>query len=236
MVVSSNENIVIEVLKRLESVYRPKLEDYVALNLLKLNVSDFEFLVGVVLSQNTSDRNALRAFNALKKELGNSLSPESILNTPLEKLENAIKCSGLARRRVRALIALAKWFKENSELIERLRVLKSEEIRKLLMEVYGIGPKTVDVYILMKLGKPAFPIDTHIRRILLRLGVVPKSSSYNYVSTTIMSILNNDVTLLKELHVLLIEHGRRVCKARKPLCKLCVLIDLCQYGAKMNSQ
>jgi len=225
---TNTTNVAMEVLKRLENLYRPSLEDYIALNLLNSGVSDFEFLIGVVLSQNTSDRNALKSFNVLKNALRGVLDPNSILGTPLERLESLIKSAGLAKRRAKTLIALAEWFRENSELIQRLRELEPEEVRGLLMKVYGIGPKTIDVYILMRLNKPAFPIDTHIRRVLSRLWRSP-TNSYKDMSNTIISMLNNNVDLLKKLHILLIEHGRRVCKARRPLCNQCVLSDLCHY-------
>lgn len=231
-------NTIVEVLKRLETLYRPKVEDYIALNLLKPSVSDFEFLVGVILSQNTSDKNALKSLNALRNGLGGILNPDSILSTPLEQLESLIKSAGLAKRRTKTLIALANWFKENNEVIQKLRELEPKEIRELLTKIYGIGLKTADVYILMKLNKPTFPIDTHIRRILSRLGVFSTTDGYEYISSVVVSIFNNNIDSLKKLHILLIEHGRKVCKAKKPLCTQCLLNDLCHYytAVKQGSQ
>jgi len=76
-------------------------------------------------------------------------------------------------------------------------------------------------------GKPAFPVDTHIRRITRRLGYV-KSSKYEAISEWWRN--NTSEKNYVELHLLLITHGRKICKARNPRCDICPLKDICNYG------
>jgi endonuclease-3 len=219
--------LLLEIINRLSDVYRPREEEYIALYLLKQGVNDFEFLVGVILSQNTSDRNALEAYKRLKMHLG-VITPDTILSLQSEKLEELIRVAGMTKRRVEAFKALAMWFKENEELVKRFKNMSPDDVRKHLMSVYGIGSKTADVYILMRLGMPAFPIDTHIKRVLSRLGIF-SCTGYECLSKSIIEALNNDVEMLKKLHILLIEHGRKVCKARAPQCDKCTIREYCNY-------
>lgn len=226
-----------EILKRLESVYRPNKDEYIVLHMISKDnqVNHFEILIGIVLSQNTSDRNAMRALNNLRRDLGGIIEPERVLRTPVETIINAIRVAGIAKRRAETIYELAKWFKSNEGIVSKLHMLDVDEARKILMQIRGVGPKTADVYLLAVLRKPTFPIDTHIRRVLTRIGLALENEGYESIRKRIVSETHNDVDILMKLHILLIEHGRRVCKARKPLCNECVLRDLCSYYKKADA-
>ncbi len=187
----------------------------------------YEFIVGVLLSQNTSDRNAIRAYENLSKVLG-GITPEKILGTRIDVIEEAIRVAGLYRARARNIVELAKIFLDK-QFIEKLYSLVNKGdivgARKLLTSLPGIGYKTADVVLLMYFGKPVFPVDTHIARITVRLGFVDKR---DYESIRLFWEKNLSPRNYLEAHLLLITHGRRVCKARKPLCSVCVLRDLCR--------
>ncbi len=216
-----------DILDRLRSRYRVSLEEFVAPRAIAEGAKAFEILVGIVLSQNTSDRNAIKAFEELRKVLGGSIDPQKVLSTPIEVIENAIKCAGQQRRRARILVELAKHFLENPNLVEELRRLSAEEARAKLMELPGIGPKTADVFVLMYLRKPTFPIDTHIRRVAERMGI---GRDYEVIRKRFLEMWRTsglDLEDLIELHLLLIQHGRETCRARNPLCRECVLRDFC---------
>jgi len=192
----------------------------------------FEFTLAVILSQNTSDLNAIKAYEKLRELTGGDITPDKVLNTPLDELIEALKPAGLQNIRAQRIIELARFF-NNSELVERLVKelveLPVEDARLKLMDLPGVGRKTADVILLMYFNKPSFPVDTHITRITKRLGVVNRVD-YEAIRRFWMENLNPGEYL--EAHLLLITHGRLTCKARKPVCKQCVIRDYCNYYAR----
>ncbi len=201
-------------------------ENFIALKLHAEKSSDFEFLVGIILSQNTSDKNAIKAFENLKKLLG-VITPENIMKHPVEDIAKAIRVAGLYNRRAMVLKNLAKMFIEKN--IDNLCSMyrDADTLRRFLMEFPGIGMKTVDVFILMKCKGRTFPVDTHIRRVLSRLGISLKGD-YEEIRGIAMNVFN-DVDQLLKLHLLLIEFGRSICRARNPKCVECPLQDICEF-------
>lgn len=216
-----------EIYKRLLSTYTLDPEDFIAPRLQ--GISLFEFVVAVVLSQNTSDKNAWRAYTNLKSKLG-CISPESIRRTRVEELAELIKVAGMHRERAHKLRELAEIFSKSDvekrlhDMIERGDIARA---RKALLDLPGVGYKTTDVVLLMYYHVPTFPVDTHIARITRRLGYV-KSSNYEEIRSFWMK--NTTPTNYLPLHLLLIVHGRVTCKARKPLCDRCAIKDLCSVG------
>lgn len=193
----------------------------------------FEFIVGVMLSQNTSDRNAIKAYKNLIKIYGSPLTPNKILSKPINVLEDAIKIAGIYKQRAKRIYELAKLFSKpgfEEELKEKIKALDVNEARQILMELPGVGIKSADVILSQYFGKPSFPVDTHIRRITARLGYV-NTHDYLSISDWWKSILEPRNYL--ETHLLLIIHGRKICRARSPLCEKCLLSrDVCRYGRK----
>lgn len=188
----------------------------------------FEFIVGVMLSQNTSDRNAIKAYNNLVGLLG-QITPEKVLQLSLEDLAKALRPAGLYNVRALKIHDLAMLFSDRSfvEKLERdLAGKPVEEARKILTNLPGVGFKTADVVLLMYYGRETFPVDTHIMRITRRLGVLDKYS-YEDVRRFWMNLVEPSMYL--ETHLLLITHGRLTCRARKPLCDQCVLKSFCRY-------
>ncbi len=212
---------VYERLKR--SLPPPTPRDFVALE-AKKHGSLFTLLVGIVLSQNTNDRNAIRAFNALVEKLG-EVTPEKLLSAPREEILEAIKPAGMHRRRLETLLELARFFLEHPRLEEEICRMGVEDARKLLMSVKGIGPKTVDVALMHYCGFPLFPVDTHISRILERWGV---KGGYEEKRRWGERFFPPEQRM--EAHMLLIQLGRYYCKARNPRCGECPLRDCCPYA------
>lgn len=214
--------------RRLRERYVVELGEFIAPRLRGRNL--FEFMVGVMLSQNTSDKNAIRAYNALREALG-EITPEKILELGEERLAEIIRPAGMYRARARNIVGLARRLRGRGlvELDEKLGRLGVEEARRILVGLPGIGAKTADVILLMYYGKPTFPVDTHIRRITRRLGVVERDR-YEDIRGWWMSQLPPDKYL--EAHLLLITHGRRTCRARGPMCDACPLRDLCRYASE----
>ncbi|MCY0868658.1 MAG: endonuclease III [Desulfurococcus sp.] len=196
----------------------------------------FEVLVAVVLSQNTSDKNAVKALIRLREALGGKITPSALLSASLEVVEDSLKPAGMHRRRARVLKELAEYFSKpgfSEELTSRItREGSVEKARELLVKLPGVGYKTADVVLLRFFGKPVFPVDTHIARITNRLGF---TSSRRYLDISRFWMENTSPSNYLDLHLYLITHGRRVCRARNPLCSKCVLRDICSYTGRTRS-
>jgi len=194
----------------------------------------FEFLIGVILSQNTSDRNAMKAFENLREKLGR-ITPHGIIEAGAERVSEWIKPAGMHRIRSQVILELARIFSNEGfekNLIELIGKSDTDSSRKILLEFPGIGDKTADVTLLMFFGKPVFPVDTHIRRITKRLGYVEGG---RYVEISRFWATNTSPQNYLTLHLLLITHGRRVCRAVKPQCINCPLLEYCQLGRRVVS-
>lgn len=181
-------------------------------------------LVGTILSQNTSDRNSIPAFEALRKEYPKW---EQVLNEDARRLARVIRRGGLPQikaRRIKSVLAEIK--RRNGRItLAPLADMKPSEAREWLMSIGGIGPKTAAVTLIFGFGMPVFPVDTHIYRVAKRLGWIPGKAGTEKAH----KILDAEVPdrLKSTLHVNLIEHGRRICTARNPACDECVLNKIC---------
>jgi len=194
----------------------------------------FEFIIAVMLSQNTSDKNAIRAYKGLRKLLDGFIEPEKVLEKTFNDIANAIRPAGMHYQRAKRIIELAKLFRNRefvNKIVNDIINMDVEEARKLLTSLPGIGVKTADVVLLMYFGKPTFPVDTHITRVTKRLGYLDKYD-YESIRRFWMDIINPRNYL--EIHLLLITHGRRICKSRNPLCNKCLLSRLCKYYVGKN--
>lgn len=203
--------------------YSIRDEDFIAYYLCKRGRNPFEVLVAVVLSQNTRDKLALRAFNNLKRLLG-ELTPDKLLTQDPRIIEGSIRVAGLYRRKYATLVALSRKL-VGLKSLNGLLTMPSGHLKELLLSVDGVGRKTVDVFLLMCRGEPVFPIDTHIKRILIRLGIADEDHGYIKIQSKVHELLPPSYYL--KAHLTLIEHGRRVCRARRPLCGECAIKDLC---------
>ncbi|ADN51705.1 endonuclease III domain-containing protein [Vulcanisaeta distributa] len=214
------------VLKALANV---KIEPrkFAALYVFRSSNDIFKALIVTILTQNTNDRNALRAYENLIRVAGD-ITPQRLIGIGEDALANAIKPAGMHRIRARKIIELSR------VILERYGgdltwIVDSplDEARKALLELPGVGEKTADV-ILVNLGKPTFPVDTHITRISIRLGIV-KSRNYREIQKAWMGILTPDPSRYLEVHLKLIQFGRDVCRARNPRCDMCGFKEVCNY-------
>lgn len=221
---------ILKILEVLSKTYTIDYSEFIIKNSLDSvhhrSVNYFEILTSIILSQNTSDRSAIKAFNNLKSVLG-EITPENIVRAGDDVVKSAIRVSGLADRKSRVLREIALLLKNNPLYFKDLEEMDVEEAREKLLELPGVGLKTADVFLLIVLKKPTFPIDTHINRIMRRLGVVSRNSRYEDIRMAVVGYLDGDIDSLIKLHLLLIVHGRRTCTARKPKCIECAVSELC---------
>ena len=92
----------------------------------------------------------------------------------------------------------------------------------------GVGPKTANCVLLFAFKHAVFPVDTHIHRIARRLELIPAKANAEQAHDLLKPII--PPTHRYEMHVLLIEHGRKTCRAINPKCDECPLLDLCPFG------
>jgi endonuclease-3 len=187
--------------------------------------------VTTILSQNTADINTARAFEALSKRF--EITPEALANAELGQIEDAIRISGLYKSKAKTIKQAAITILEKYHgTLKSILSLPLEEARKILMQFPGVGPKTADVVLLFSASQPTIPVDTHVNRVAKRLGFAPANGSYETVRENLQSLYEPSQYLA--VHLLLIAHGRRYCKARKPLCDECPVNAECPSKGKWN--
>ncbi|MGO0121887.1 endonuclease III domain-containing protein [Desulfothermobacter acidiphilus] len=185
----------------------------------------FAVLVATLLSQHSTDRKALEVYRQLQRRLG-SLSPSALLRLSSQELAELLRPGGLHRRKAELLLALARLWPEVEW--EKLGFLPLVEARRYLSRLPGVGSKTADV-LLLHLGYPTFPVDTHIARITTRL-LWPVRLNYGAIQRFWMELL--DPEHYQEAHLRLIQWGREICRPQKPRCVSCWALRCCNF-AKM---
>jgi len=178
----------------------------------------FKTLIVTIISQNTADRNTARAFERLSNRF--EIKPEVLANAETSQIEESLKTAGLYRNKAKTIKQVSRIILEKFHgSLQPILSLPLEEARKTLIQMPGIGPKTADVVLLFSAKQPTIPVDTHVNRVAKRLGFAPANGDYEAVRTALQSLYDSRDYLA--VHVLLIAHGRRYCKARRPLCKQC---------------
>lgn len=177
-------------------------------------------LIHTILSQNTSDVNSHRAFESLKIRFpgwGEAAGAST------EEIEEAIKSGGIAHVKAERIKVLLDMLYEEFGVysLEELGDIEPEKALDYLLGLPGVGRKTAAVLLLFQLGYPYFPVDTHVFRVGKRLGILPEGINPDGAHDLMDALVPDDIKY--RLHVNLIEHGRQVCKARKPKCAECCL-------------
>lgn len=202
-------------------VHRPHHEDPVA------------GLILTILSQNTNDRNADRAFAALRAAYPDW---QAVMTAPTDELAAVIRSAGLAgQKALRIQGVLRRLYEEQGHFdLSHLAGLPVEEARRWLTRFEGVGNKTASVLLLFAFGRPAFPVDTHVHRVTRRLGLAPERATPDRVMAIVEA--HAPPEWFYPLHLNLIRHGRQVCQARRPRCETCVLTDLCAFYRRRNRE
>lgn len=207
-------------IRALEALYgRPSLDEHQRLRPL-------DELIFTILSQNTSDLNRDRAWKALKDRYP---TWEEVVAAPRRQLEKVIRVGGLAptkSARIQEVLRRVKADRGAFDL-DFLANVPVEEAEEYLASFKGVGLKTVRCVLLFSCRRPVIPVDTHIFRVGKRLGLFPAKASPEKAHEILQEITPSQEVY--PFHVNLITHGRRVCKAARPLCDACALQALCPY-------
>ncbi|HSB66710.1 MAG TPA: endonuclease III [Anaerolineales bacterium] len=186
-------------------------------------------LVSTILSQNTNDTNRDRAFTQLKERFKNW---EKVRDADEAEIISAIRSAGLANQKgPRIQRILHEITTERGSLeVDFLKDLPDEEAWNWLKKFKGVGPKTASIVLLFSLGKPAFPVDTHIYRVMGRVGLRPEQMNAEKAHRYLAEIFPPEAYAAAHLNI--IRLGRELCHPRHPECVKCVLNSICDYYQK----
>lgn len=189
-------------------------------------------LVSTFLSQNTNDINRDRAFDSLRAKFP---TWEEVRDAPTDEVIEAVRIAGLANQKGPNIQnALRQISEERGELdLAFLKEMPVEEARAWLVKFKGVGPKTAAIVLLFSLGMPAFPVDTHVYRITGRVGLRPEKISVEKAHPFLEGVFPPETYYAAHLNI--IRLGREICKARKPNCVVCPLLEICDYAKAQNN-
>ena len=182
----------------------------------------WQLLVATVLSAQTTDANVNSVVPSLFERY---LTPEDLAGADPEEVEKIIYSTGYYRAKTRNIIALA------DDLDHRF---DGEVPRDLdaLVTLPGVGRKTASVVLAEVWGDPAIAVDTHVKRVSNRLGIV-HSNDPKKIEFELKDLYPQEDWA--SISMRMIQFGRDVCDARKPRCWECPLADLCRYEAKSSA-
>ena len=208
-------------------------------------------LVLTILSQNSADLNAERAFESLRRAFPSAEAPQrhipgggwggaglseasppdwrAVEMAPLPEVVAAIRPGGLAAQKAPRIQAALRTIREarGDHSLEFLAGLEPLEARRWLTGIAGIGKKTASVLLLFCFGMPLMPVDRHVARVSGRIGLIPSRTTPDDAHDLYLALLAPD--RMYEAHVNLIRHGRLICHARRPECERCPIRGRCRY-------
>jgi endonuclease-3 len=199
-------------------------------SLVKARADPYQTLIITIITQNTSDINTERAFKTLSERF--KIIPQALANAETSEIEECIRVGGLYQAKAKTIQTASRIILEKfGGNLSPILALPTEEARRTLMEIPGVGPKTADVVLLFSADKPTVPVDTHVNRVSKRLGLAPANGSYENVRLNLQSLFERKDYL--SVHLLLIAHGRKTCKARNPHCQSCAINVYCQSNGRV---
>jgi len=185
----------------------------------------FEVLISTILSQNTNRNNTTKAFERLKRRF--KMTPQELASADVEEIKRCIKPAGLYKVKGQRIKKIAQIIWEDYEDdLNRILNLPLNKARKKLLSLPGVGKKTADVVLSFSAGRGTFPVDRHIDRIARRLKLVKERAGYEEIRRFFERIIPREERI--KVHLLLINFGRSICKARSPRCEICPVKEHCE--------
>ena len=181
--------------------------------------SPFELLVAVLLSAQTTDATVNRATRHLFPV---ARTPQAMLALGEDGIRRHIASIGLFNTKAKNLVATCRL------LVERHGGEVPRE-REALEALPGVGRKTANVVLNTAFGEETIAVDTHIFRVANRTGLAPGASPLAVEQALLERV---PAPYRRHAHHWLILHGRYTCKARRPECPRCPIVDLCEFPAK----
>lgn len=182
----------------------------------------FETLVAVILSQKTNTKNVRQAMEMFSRKFR---SVEEVASANLRTIQAAIKPAGLWRMKAPRIKRIAQQLVKRKGGLEEILQLPYPEAKRILASMDGVGPKTADVFLMIARREPVLPIDTHIFRVMRRLGIAEPGDDYERLRKKLEAAVEPEKRITA--HLALIEFGRRICRARNPKCSICPFRNFC---------
>lgn len=182
-------------------------------------------LVYTILSQNTSAGNCEEAFRKLTERFR---TWEAVMAAPVEEISSAIKCGGLANikaPRIRRILEQIDQ-RQGSLDLQWIADTPDQEANDFLLGFDGVGRKTAACVLMFSLGRPVLPVDTHVHRVAMRLGIIGNVSA-DAAHDLLQEMVKPE--RVYSFHVNMVTHGGQVCHARGPECPKCCIKELCEY-------
>jgi endonuclease-3 len=210
-------------------------------------------LILTILTQNSADTNAEKAFVALRAAYPSGLPPEhhapgigwggaglpdgappdwaAVEGADLTELIDVIRPGGLAPTKAPRLQATLRRIREQrgDHSLEFLGEMAPLAARDWLTSIPGIGKKTASVLLLFCFNHPLMPVDRHVERVAKRIGLLPAKLPADASHDYFLAMLAGSPERTYEAHVLLIHHGRVICQARSPKHELCPIRHRCRF-------
>lgn len=178
--------------------------------------SPFELLIAVMLSAQATDVSVNKATVDL---FAIANTPAAMLALGSETLKSFIKTIGLYHSKAKHIL-------QTCQILLEQHQGQVPNNREHLEALPGVGRKTANVILNTAFGEPTMAVDTHIFRVANRTGLAPGK---NVLAVEKALLQNIPSDYLQDAHHWLILHGRYICKARKPLCEVCLINDCCDY-------
>jgi endonuclease-3 len=191
-------------------------------------------LVEIILSHRTRDEQTDAAYDNLKARFA---TWEAMRDAPTAEVEAAIAGVNWPEVKAPRLQALMRRItEERGELnLDFLRDLPVAEGAAWLGPHEGVGPKTVACVLLFSCQKPILPVDTHVHRVSIRLGLIGPKVSAEAAHELLQALLPPDSRTIYDFHKDLLRHGQRICVYAQPRCKQCPLTDICDYYQSLKT-
>ncbi|MFH1073299.1 MAG: endonuclease [Nanoarchaeota archaeon] len=189
----------------------------------------FEVIVGSILTQNTSWKNAEKAIINLHRH--NLLDLEKLDAVPEKKLALLIKSSGYYNQKAKKITHALLFLREYP--LRELKKLPLSELRRVLLGVPGIGKETADSIALYAFKRPIFVVDAYTRRIFSRIGIITGEEEYDEIRKKVEREFSpmpdrEKAKAFNEYHALIVQQGKDICK-KEPACQRCPLSKGCRY-------
>ncbi|WP_010252431.1 endonuclease III domain-containing protein [Acetivibrio cellulolyticus] len=195
--------------------------------------TQFEVIVGAVLTQFISWSNVVKAIDNLKKS--NLLDAGKLYECDIEIIKELIKPAGFFNRKAVILKSVVAFVVEEFEgNLDKMFKTPLGVLREMLLKVRGIGPETADSILLYAGYKKIFVVDAYTVRIFSRLGFIKNDEKYHDVQAFFMKHLPEEVDLYNQFHALIVKLGSDCCSGKKPKCASCVLKSRCNETGSHN--
>lgn len=189
------------------------------------DLKPIDVLVGTILSQNTTDKNSMRAYQFL---VGKYNTWNKVMNADVNEVAETIRSGGLPMIKAKRIQATLREIKKRTGNLnlDLLHDMNKNDASEFLTSLHGVGPKTAAVVLAFCFNKAIIAVDTHVHRVVNRLGITDEKTPEKTQIKLDEIVPDN---LKNDFHLLIIEHGRLICKAQNPKCGECVLNKICDF-------